>query len=85
MISVLHIGGNVTLDDKEVIGIFSGAGINPGFFEACAQRLALRNVAEGSRSFVLAGKKGKNFAYFSKITARNLIKRMNRFKEDFNG
>jgi hypothetical protein len=92
MINTLHLGENIVISDREVIGFFSDPGGNSAFLEACGARLLLRNVTEKKRSFVVAGRKNRQYVYFSKISGRNLIKRLKEFsalscdyREEVNG
>ena len=82
MINTLHLGENIVLCDREIIGIFSDLPSNSGLLGVFSAGFALRNVTENKRSFVLVKKSGKNYVYYSKISGRNLIKRLKAFSAE---
>jgi len=85
MTETLHIGDNIVLNDREIIGIFSGVQDNRGFLELHRESFSLRNETGTDRSFVLIERKKKFLVYYSKIGCRNLINRMKRIREEING
>ncbi|MBP7791602.1 MAG: DUF370 domain-containing protein [Candidatus Goldbacteria bacterium] len=75
MIKYLHIGDNIILGKKEIIGIFCNDGKNSDFIEKYKSKNKLRNVSEKTCSFILCDKRNISLIYFSKINSKTLIKR----------
>ena len=84
MIKVLHIGDNIVINKKDIIGVFNDPAGNSEFLKDAGKNFLLRNDTGENKSFVLT-EKNKYFVFFSAISGKILINRMERFEEEVNG
>lgn len=75
MTKTLHVGGDLVLNGRDIVGIFSNPAINGGFLEPYKSRFRIKNISEKNRSFILVIKRRDPLIYYSKISAEKLIKR----------
>lgn len=78
MIESLHIGGDLVLSGRVIIGIFSGCAANSEIIETHKAKFRLKNISDINRSFILAQNKKEPVIYYSKISAQKLIKRLDK-------
>lgn len=71
----LHIGGDLVLNDKEMIGIFSNFKNNESFIEIHKDHFRLKNASEKNKSFILQKRGNETVIFCSHISALKLIKR----------
>ena len=83
MTGSLHIGGDLVLSGRDIIGIFSGPRDNEGMIESYKSKFRLKNISEKNRSFILVSRRRNPLVYYSKISADKLIKRF--IKENSGG
>lgn len=75
MIKSLHIGQGICFGEHEILGVFSGTGLNKTFIEKMKNERKARNESEKQKSMVLVEKNSRLLLYFSRINAGSLIKR----------
>ncbi|HPI02986.1 MAG: hypothetical protein BWY84_01183 [Candidatus Aerophobetes bacterium ADurb.Bin490] len=75
MIKSLHIGQGICFGEHEIIGVFSGTGLNKDFADKMKSERKARNESEKQKSMVLVERNSRLLLYFSRINAGSLIKR----------
>jgi len=78
----LHIGDSIVLDSKGIIGIFSGIERNKEFLDMAGSKFMTRNNSAGASGFIIYRKQEKEYVYFSRISARGLIRRLEKDEEE---
>jgi len=84
VINTLHIGDNIVIGAKDIIGIFDITPENSELLKGMKENFSARNATGQDKSFVFVKRK-KELIYFSRITGRNLMKRMRNTQEEGNG
>ena len=85
MNAALHIGDKIVLPLSKIIGIFRYEKKENGFLEKAEASSGLRNKMENPRGFVLNMTEKGCRCYCTKISARKLIQRAQRFEEEIHG
>jgi len=78
---ILHLGGNVVVPLKDIVGIFDletaqTSEINKEFLKIAKEEGYIRKISEDEpKSFVLVEAKNKTIIYMSPISSSTLLKR----------
>ena len=81
----LHLGQNVVVPEKDVIGIFdldntTGSHITRRFLSDAESSGRIITVSEDlPKSFILCGNNKENVIYLSQLSSQTLVKRSERF------
>lgn len=75
MTAPLHIGDNIVFGAEEVLGIFEPAAVSGALLGMLEKNSLVRNVLESPAAAVIVLRRGKVYAYHSKISPGRLMKR----------
>jgi hypothetical protein len=78
----LHIGGDLVISGRDLLGIFSNISRNSDFIAKHRDNFRIKNESGKNRSFILIKRGKDSYIYYSKVSASKLIKR---FDEQISG